>query len=36
MDGVGSYTVAIVELPDGRVIMPAADEIIFLSEESDI
>ena len=36
MDGVGNYTVAIVELPDGRVIMPVADEIIFLSEESDI
>ena len=35
-DGVGNYTVAIVELPDGRVIMPVADEIIFLSEESNI
>lgn len=35
-DGVGSYMVAIVELPDGRVIMPVADEIIFLSEESNI
>ena len=35
-DGVGSYTVAIVELPDGRVIMPVADEIIFLSEGGNI
>lgn len=29
-DGPGHYTTAIVELPDGRVIMPAADEITFL------
>lgn len=28
--GPGNYTVAIVELPDGRIVMPAADDIIFL------
>lgn len=28
--GVGNYTVAIVELPDGRVVMPPAEDIIFI------
>lgn len=29
-DGIGVYPVAIVELPDGRIIEPLADEIQFL------
>ena len=29
-DGIGLYPVAIVELPDGRIIEPLADEIQFL------
>lgn len=28
--GPGNYTVAIVELPDGRIVMPVADDIVFL------
>lgn len=28
--GVGNYTIAIVELPDGRVVMPVADDIVFI------
>lgn len=28
--GVGNYSVAIVELPDGRIVMPVADDIVFL------
>lgn len=29
-NGAGNYSTAIVELPDGRVIMPVADNISFL------
>lgn len=29
--GVGNYSVAIVELPDGRIVMPIADDIVFLN-----
>lgn len=28
--GVGNYSVAIVELPDGRIVMPVADDIVFI------
>ncbi len=28
--GPGNYSVAIVELPDGRIVMPVADDIVFL------
>lgn len=28
--GAGNYSVAIVELPDGRIVMPVADDIVFL------
>lgn len=28
--GPGNYSVAIVELPDGRIVTPTADEIKFL------
>jgi len=28
--GPGNYSVAIVELPDGRIVMPVADDIAFL------
>lgn len=28
--GIGNFTVAVVELPDGKVIMPAADRIQFI------
>lgn len=35
-NGVGNYTVAVVELPDGRVVMPVADNITFIDRiESD-
>lgn len=30
--GIGNYSVAIVELPDGRVIMPVADDIVFVDK----
>lgn len=33
--GVGNYSVAIVELPDGRIVMPAADDIVFLDNLSE-
>ena len=29
---VGQYTTAIVELPDGRIVTPAAADIIFLDK----
>ena len=29
-NGAGNYSVAIVELPDGTVVMPVADDICFL------
>ena len=29
LDGVGNYSVAIVELPNGKVIMPCANDIQF-------
>lgn len=29
-NGAGNYSVAIVELPDGKVIMPVAEDITFL------
>lgn len=29
-NGPGNYAIAIVELPDGRVVLPAADDIVFL------
>lgn len=32
--GAGNYTVAIVELPDGTVVMPMADDICFLEDEA--
>lgn len=32
-NGAGNYTVAIVELPDGTVVMPMADDICFLESE---
>lgn len=32
-NGIGNYMVAIVELPDGRVVMPVADEITFLPKD---
>lgn len=32
-NGAGNYSVAIVELPDGTVIMPVADDICFLADE---
>ena len=28
--GPGNYSVAIVELPDGRVVIPVADDIVFI------
>lgn len=28
--GVGNYTVAIVELPDGKVVTPTVDDICFI------
>lgn len=28
--GPGNYTTAVVELPDGRVVMPTASDIVFL------
>ncbi len=28
--GAGNYSVAIVELPDGRIVMPVADDIVFI------
>ena len=28
--GVGNYSVAIIELPNGEVVMPVADDIQFL------
>lgn len=30
--GAGNYSVAIVELEDGRIILPSADDIIFLDK----
>lgn len=32
-DGIGLYPVAIVELPDGRIVEPLADEIQFLDRQ---
>lgn len=32
--GPGNYSVAIVELPDGTVVMPIADDICFLEDEA--
>lgn len=32
-NGVGNYSVAIVELPDGTIVMPVADDICFLETE---
>lgn len=32
--GPGNYTVAVVELPDGNVVMPMADDICFLEDEA--
>ena len=32
-NGAGNYSVAIVELPDGTVVMPVADDICFLESE---
>lgn len=29
-NGAGNYSVAIVELPDGRIVTPVADDITFL------
>ena len=31
--GPGNYSVAIVELPDGKIIMPPADSIQFIDKE---
>lgn len=33
--GPGNYTVAIVELPDGSIVTPDADKIIFIQEDKD-
>ena len=33
-NGAGNYTVAIVELPDGSVVMPVACDIQFLDDET--
>lgn len=33
-NGAGNYSVAIVELPDGKVVMPVAEDITFLKTES--
>lgn len=33
-NGAGNYSVAIVELPDGTVVMPVADDICFLEDEA--
>lgn len=33
-NGAGNYSVAIVELPDGTVIMPVADDISFLDDKN--
>ncbi len=33
--GAGNYSVAIVELPDGRVVMPVAEDIVFLETVSE-
>lgn len=33
--GPGNYSVAIVELPDGEVVMPVADDIWFLDKPED-
>ena len=30
--GAGNYSVAIVELPNGEIVMPMADDIQFLNE----
>ncbi len=32
-NGAGNYSTAIVELPDGTVVMPVADDICFLESE---
>lgn len=34
--GIGSYPIAIVELPDGKIITPCADNIQFLDEMENI
>ena len=31
-NGPGNYSVAIIELPDGRVVTPIADDIVFLDK----
>lgn len=33
-NGPGNYSVAIVELPDGRIVMPTANDIEFLDKPS--
>lgn len=33
-DGAGNFTVAIVELPNGRIVTPAARDIWFLDTEA--
>lgn len=33
--GPGNYTTAVVELPDGRIVTPPADDIIFLDKAED-
>lgn len=32
--GAGNYSTAIVELPNGKVVMPTADDIVFLESVS--
>lgn len=34
-NGAGNYSIAIVELPDGKVIMPTPDNIVFLEAISE-
>jgi hypothetical protein len=34
-DGVGNYSIAIVELPDGKVVTPEPNEIVFLDTISE-
>ena len=34
-NGAGNYTVAIVELPDGKIIMPVAESVVFLDRLED-
>lgn len=33
--GAGNYSVAIVELPNGEIVMPMADDIVFLDKLED-